>query len=79
MKSIVLFLNHCTIEISIASDGVGTIKSNLGDGSGSYHNDELNGMESLLLAMACEGIDLDTDQMKRAIETTIDAIGNNTI
>ena len=37
----------------------------------------LDGLESLLLAMAVEGIDLRTPAMRRALEAAVDAIGNN--
>ncbi len=34
-------------------------------------------LESLILALACQGVDVTTDAFKEAIDTTIDAIANN--
>ena len=37
----------------------------------------IDGIESLLLAMVCEGIDLNTKQMRTAVMTAYDACANN--
>jgi hypothetical protein len=37
----------------------------------------IDGLESLILALACAGYDVESDQFKQALETTLDAIGNN--
>jgi hypothetical protein len=40
-------------------------------------NAAIDGIESLSLAMHCEGVDLSTPAMREAIETTMEAVGNN--
>lgn len=40
-------------------------------------NSAIDGMESLILAAACEGVDIGSSAFLKAIETTIEAIGNN--
>jgi len=40
-------------------------------------NSAIDGMESLILAAACEGVDIGSAAFLKAIETTLDSIGNN--
>jgi hypothetical protein len=40
-------------------------------------NAAIDGMESLILAMACNGVDITTEKMKQAICTAVEAINNN--
>jgi hypothetical protein len=42
-----------------------------------YYPPEIDGMESLLLALACEGVKVTGPRFRRAVETTLDAIDNN--
>jgi hypothetical protein len=41
------------------------------------YNGAIDGLESLILAQACEGIDITTDAYKRAIISAIEGIDNN--
>ncbi|OAM91620.1 hypothetical protein OH491_24305 [Termitidicoccus mucosus] len=41
------------------------------------YNAAIDGFESLLLAMAGAGFPMDTNEMKEAVETAIDAIAHN--
>ena len=41
------------------------------------HNGAMDGLESLILAHACAGIDVAADEYQDAIQTALDAIGNN--
>lgn len=38
---------------------------------------EVDGMESLLIALASEGIDLSDERVQRAVQATLDTIDNN--
>ena len=40
------------------------------------HNARCDGLESLILACACAGIDVELPAFQEAIETAVDAIGN---
>ena len=63
------------IEIRLNGTG-GSIVSSLGGGANHQYSAAINGMESLLLALACSGVDVTTPKVKEAIETTVDAISN---
>jgi len=41
------------------------------------YNRVMDGIESLLLPLACEGVDISTEQFKIAIQTVIDGAANN--
>lgn len=41
------------------------------------YNNAIDGLESLLLALHCAGVDIGTSQYKEAIETAVEAIANN--
>lgn len=56
----------------------GTITSNIrGKGDSPKYHDTIEGIESLILAMACEGIDITTPAMIDAIEAVVTAADNN--
>jgi len=40
-------------------------------------NAAIDGLESFLLSLACEGIDLHDSRIKRALETALESIGNH--
>ena len=40
-------------------------------------NNMMNGIESLLLTLHCEGVDINTDKFKTAIKTAIEACANH--
>jgi hypothetical protein len=68
--------------IEIYSDGVsGSIQTNLqtdhNEEGDEFYNAAMDGIESLLLALACEGIDVSTDKFKNAIEDAVEACANN--
>ena len=71
------------ITVTLASKG-GYIESGLQDEDVNVATDEVtpynaavSGMESLILACACEGINIKSAKFIRAIETAVDAIKNN--
>lgn len=65
-----IFLPVFGITITVDTNGGGgTITTNLGPG--------FDQLESMLLAMACAGVDLQTNEMYEAIETVVDASGNH--
>ena len=41
-------------------------------------NGPAHGIESLILAAACEGIDIESPPFVKAVETAVEAVGNNT-
>jgi hypothetical protein len=41
------------------------------------YNGAIDGLEALILAQACEGIDITTDAYKRAVISAIEGIDNN--
>ena len=61
--------------------GCGTITSELKeaeeDGEGMQFNAAMDGLESLILAHACAGIDVQSPAYVEGIETAVDAISNN--
>lgn len=69
-----------SIDISTAGNG-GAISSDLLDEIGGEDNyaavAAANAIESLLLALACEGVDVHTRKFSNAITTTVEAIANN--
>lgn len=67
------------IEVCISGDGAtGSIKSDLHDkGVGKDYNHAIDGLESLILAHACAGIDIESPAYLEGIETAVDAITNN--
>ena len=78
---IVLELNNGgnVIVIETEGDGGGTIKSNLHDDAGDSeeYDGAMHGIESLVLALACAGVDVQTSVFKEALEGAIEACANN--
>jgi hypothetical protein len=64
-------------------NGGGTIHSHglkinhVMDAEDAASNASIDGVESLILAMANEGMDVGTPQMRKSVETALDAIENN--
>lgn len=61
--------------------GGGTIESNLKedlprDGDTIAYNSAIEGLEATLLAMACQGFDLSTQEGAIAVQTALDALTN---
>lgn len=72
---------HYPISVTVNKDGVGTIKSDLKE---QYEDKRLpmigaqiNAIESFILALACEGIDVSDSKFAAAIGTCLEAIENN--
>lgn len=59
----------------LVNEGHGTLESSLKEKG--EDNSPIDGMESLLLALACEGVNISTPEFVRAIKTTVSAISNN--
>ena len=72
------------IEITLDDEGSGTITSDLKEVlsldpiSASNYDSAIDGLESLILAQACAGIDVTSKEYIRALESAIDGISNNT-
>ena len=47
------------------------------DDDGREFNAAMDGIEAFVLALACEGVDLTQPVFAKAIETAVDACGNN--
>ena len=71
------------IRVKLSRDGEsGTITSDLNlsytkDDTPPGFLDAVNGLESMILACACAGIEIQSPAFLEAIETTVDAINNN--
>ena len=76
---IVVELGPVDAETPGASRG-GALSSDLKEGLGKRRTclkSALDAVESLILAMACAGVDIETPAMIEAIETCVEAIWNN--
>ena len=63
--------------ITLTPEGAGTIEAvGFGESKHSPFQAALDGLESLLLACACEGLPVDGPEFQRAVVTAIDAIEN---
>ena len=67
------------IRVTLFKGGGGEIASNLCEGDSGNEDDgdydaEMTGIERLILAMATEGIDIETPAMMRAINTAIEGV-----
>ncbi len=59
-------------------NGVGTIKSDLKEQfCDSEGQAQIDALESFILALACEGYDISEPRFARAIQSSLDAIANN--
>lgn len=63
-----------SIAVEVFAGGGGTIQSSLRE---SLDGKSADAIESLLLALACEGIDITTSAYADAIATAVEAIANN--
>ena len=72
------------IEIKIALDGEGNgeITSDLhmdeDNDEDETYNSAIDGLEALVLAQACAGLNVTSQKYAEALETAVDAIANNT-
>ena len=84
MKTIELPCYEIKVTLDDQMIGFGTIESNLQreepsmSSTGNEYNGSLDAIESLILAHAVAGIDIASPAYVEGIETTIDAIVNNT-
>ena len=68
------------IVVNVTGDGCGTIASDLHDNENIAdfeYEAALFALESLILAHACAGINIESPAYIKGIETAVDAIGNN--
>lgn len=72
-SELVIVLPLYNIRVITHNHTFGTITSDLGSGD----NDALDGIEAMILAMACQGIDINTPDMITAIKCAVDAAINN--
>jgi hypothetical protein len=64
-------------EISLAKKDIMDETDLVEEDSRERYNSAIDGIEALVLAMGCAGIDLETPAMLEAIETAIDNCANN--
>lgn len=69
------------IRITIDKNGLGSISSNLHGDDEDFESSEfdaaINALESMILACACSGVDIEAPAFLEAIETALEAIQNN--
>lgn len=63
------------IEIE-GKDGSAEMHSSFGRSGATYADGVADGIESLVLALFCAGVDLEDSNVHEAIQTAIDALGN---
>lgn len=71
------------IELELDGKGSGNLTSNLKDVGDSKNENmdyytTIDGLEALVLAQACVGIDVQSTQYIKALEVAMEAIANNT-
>lgn len=68
----------CGLELEINDTGAGSlVKSMVSSENTAELNAAFNGLESLVLACACQGIDVVSEAFSEALDTAIDACINN--
>lgn len=77
MKEIHLLFGKQSIDITLNGSGGGTVSTTFGEDGETEYNAAIDGIESLLLALAIAGVDIETAQFREAIETAIEACANN--
>ena len=68
---------HLQRENTDEKSGGGSITSQLKEPGNDFYNAAIDGMESLILAHACAGIDVRSPAYIKGIETAIDAVANS--
>lgn len=80
MTQKVIEFDHHKIVINLDGKGSGAIKSDLKDyedeDAGDY-NTAIDGIESLILAHACAGVDVTAKAYVEGLETALEALANN--
>jgi hypothetical protein len=79
------FLNH--IDVTIDTDKNGKFVASITSEGFHLNKDEpdydveyeaaIDGFESLILGLACAGVDISTEQFREGVVSAVDAIGNN--
>ena len=76
-------VNNVGFEVEVDGEGGGSLISGIQntfdidpDDVDDYGRGCIDALESLLLSLACEGIDISTHLFEHAVQTTLDAIGN---
>ena len=71
-----------TIKIALDGEGNGEITSDLhmdeDNDEDETYNSAIDGLEALVLAQACAGLNVTSQKYAEALETAVDAIANNT-
>ena len=65
------------IEIKLTGDGGGIVTSNLIEDGEEEYNNSIDGIESLVLAHACAGVDVKSPAYIEGIETAVESCANN--
>jgi len=68
------FLPHFAVRVTLTDGSGGTITSDLRQHVGKRSADAI---ESLILALACSGIAIDSEQFQAAVVVAVDAISNH--
>lgn len=76
-------VNNVGFEVEVDDNGGGTLIQGINDTFGidpddvdDYGRGCIDALESLLLSLACEGVDISTPAFEVAVQTSLDAIGN---
>ena len=84
MRTVINLTDTQCISVRVDSDGTGVITSaglkTPGDADSTEEqvmNAAIDGMEALILALACAGIDISTPAFKKAVISANDALVNN--
>ena len=71
-----------TVKIVLDGEGNGDITSDLhmdeDNDEDETYNSAIDGLEALVLAQACVGLDVTSEKYVKALETAVEAIANNT-
>lgn len=78
IKNTTFTLNLQIIDGKVDNASVTSNEKIIGDKQiDSEYNGAIDGLESFILALACEGVDMEDVKISNALVTALDAIGNN--
>lgn len=71
------------VSVDLSAESIGSISTSFKvsaekDESDGAFNAGIDGLESLLLAMACQGVDITDDKIVNAVYDAVEGIANNT-
>lgn len=75
MRQIKLPVYDMVIELD--NNGVGTISSSLKEPKQNHWNAIVDGIEAMVLACACAGLDVENPEFLEAVETAVEGACNN--